>query len=185
MDLNRNFPSPAHTRDVWHPLAGTRFRGLPWYRGPGPLSEPESRAVADLAEELRPRAALSLHSAGRLFLYPFACQPEPPAREAAFQAMGEAFRAKQKERYEVKQSRTWYTILGDCDDWMFDRFGTLAVTVELGRMYGGVRNPLLVVSQLAFLNPPDPSAIVGDTVDACLAALAMGASLADATPPCP
>lgn len=174
VDLNRNFPLVQGARDVWHPLAGTRHRWLPWYRGPAPASEPETRAILDLVQDLRPRAALSLHSAGARFLYPFACSSRPPARLASFLAMGAAFTALQARPYQVQMSRSWYAILGDCDDWMLDHVGTLAVTVELGRLYGGVTRPGLLASQLAFLNPPTPGPVLEEAVDPCLAALDAG-----------
>src|SRR5215472_14926147 len=44
VDLNRNFPRQREDFP-WHPLGGSRWRLLPNYAGPQPLSEPESRAI--------------------------------------------------------------------------------------------------------------------------------------------
>ena len=174
VDLNRNFPLARGARDVWHPLAGTRLRWLPWYRGAEPFSEPETRAVRDLAEALRPAAAIHAHSVGRLFLYPWCCQPDAPPDLAAYLAMGEAFRAAQpRHAYTVKQARAWYTVLGDLDDWLYDRFGTLSMTLELSRPLAGVAwRPWRLVQPLAWMNPPDPGPTVANTAEACLRALA-------------
>ena len=52
VDLNRNFPW------LWKPL-GTR--GDQQYAGPGPLSEPEAQAMADLIRRLRPTVTVWFH----------------------------------------------------------------------------------------------------------------------------
>jgi murein peptide amidase A len=57
VDLNRNFP------DAWR-LQGRPFS--PFYSGPRPLSEPESRAVRRLVRRLRPDVTIWYHQALRL-----------------------------------------------------------------------------------------------------------------------
>jgi len=52
VDLNRNFPS----RDWVRQGHGTRF-----YSGPKPMSEPETRAVKEFLDDLRPRTIVSIH----------------------------------------------------------------------------------------------------------------------------
>jgi hypothetical protein len=49
VDLNRNFPYD------WGRLTG------PYYSGPGPLSEPESRALRRFLDRVRPRFMVSFH----------------------------------------------------------------------------------------------------------------------------
>jgi len=178
VDLNRNFPFPRLARDAWHPLAGSRFRWVPWYRGPGALSEPESKAIRDLAERLRPAAAVNLHSVGELFLHPYACSGEAPRHREAFLAMGRAFAAAQDGRpYEVKQSHAWYAILGDLDDWLYDAFGTFSVTVEVARAAAGLRGrPARLLSPVWWMNPPEPEPTCARAAAACLCALAEGVS---------
>lgn len=177
VDLNRNFPFPPDAKDPWHPLAGTHRRWLPWYRGPAALSEPESQALVALCDRLRPRAACNLHSVGRLFLYPYCYTDAAPPDLEAFLAMGEAFRAAQPDgvRYTVKQSRTWYGILGDLDDWLYDTHGSLSFTVELSVPLAGVGwNPLRLLNQFAWMNPRSPAGPIANAAEACLAALAEG-----------
>lgn len=187
VDLNRNFPWPAQARDVWHPLAGTRWRLLPWYRGAGVASEPESQAVIALATQLKPVAAVSLHSVGRLFLYPYAYQRRAPAALASFQAMASAFQACQgTAKYKIAQSRSWYAILGDLDDWLYSTFGTLAVTIELDRPLAGVgANPLRLLQPVLWMNPRTPEPSVAESALPCLHALATAVRLTSpvATPP--
>ncbi len=57
VDLNRNFPFG------WRPL-GAPFGT--YHSGAGPLSEPESRALADLVERVRPRVTVWYHQHMRL-----------------------------------------------------------------------------------------------------------------------
>jgi protein MpaA len=52
VDLNRNFPYR------WQPLGPP---GSPYYAGPRPLSEPESRIAAALVRRLRPRLTIYYH----------------------------------------------------------------------------------------------------------------------------
>lgn len=55
VDLNRNFP--LH----WRPVP----RGSRYYSGPRPLSEPESRAVADLVRTIKPDLSIWFHQPER------------------------------------------------------------------------------------------------------------------------
>jgi len=176
VDLNRNFPFPPDARDVWHPLSGTGISWLPWYRGPSTLSEPETSALGRLAADLAPLAAVNLHSAGRLFLHPYCYTAEAPADIEGFRAMGEAFRAAQAHwRYEVRQSRAWYAILGDLDDWLYDTFDTMSVTVEIGRVGEAVRrDPRRALRGFWWANPSDPRPYVENDAAACCAALVEG-----------
>ncbi len=175
VDLNRNFPFPREARDVWYPLSGTRVSWLPWYRGAYPLSEPESAGLADLCRRIRPVAAVNLHSVGRYFLYPYCYTHREPADVRSFRAMGRAFIAHQERPYRVRQSRSWYAILGDFDDWLYDELGTLSVTVEVSGVLGGMgRNPLRLVSPFWWANPPVSAPTSRNDATACLAALAEG-----------
>jgi hypothetical protein len=58
------------------------------------------------------------------------------------------------------------------DDWLYDTFGTLAVTVELSRPLAGLGgNPFRLFCSLAWMNPVDPEPTIENTTEACLAAL--------------
>jgi predicted deacylase len=176
VDLNRNFPQLPHAQDVWHPVAGNGVPWMPWYRGPAPLSEPETRSLAGIARARRFRAAVNLHSVGRLFVYPYACLRDEPPDAPAFRAMGLSFQAAQRGRtYKIANSRSWYGVMGGLDDWLYATFGTLSVTVELARPLAGVgMNPLLLACPLAWMNPRDPESTIEETAEACLRALGEG-----------
>ncbi len=183
VDLNRNFPFPKGAKDVWYPLSGTTITWMPWYRGPEPLSEPEARAVAELTEQRGFAAAINLHSVSRLFLYPYCYSHKEPVDLALFKSMGQAYIGAQTiHPYKMKQSRSWYAILGDLDDYLYDAFGTLSVTVELSKPAAGVGwNPFKLLCPFAMMNPRDPGPSIENNVDACITALAEGVRLKSAS----
>ncbi len=183
VDLNRNFPWVEGGTDPWHPMAGTAIRWLPWYRGPEPLSEPEARALAELALTHKPCVALNLHSVGRYILYPWNAHAEAPPHAAEFQAIGEAFCASQPgQRYEIKQAQAWYGIMGDMDDWLYAHHGTLAMTVELSGFLEAVRRkPWLALSPAFWMNPVHPGETVENSHIPCLMALLEGLNQLEAT----
>lgn len=71
VDLNRNYPRPAPLPKLALSLGGwgtgAAAQGSAFYRGPEPLSEPETRAVDALMRRHRFIASASLHSAGGVF----------------------------------------------------------------------------------------------------------------------
>ena len=173
VDLNRNWPFPEGVVDSWLPIAGTPISWLPWYRGPMPLSEPETRALAALADEVRPFALLNLHSTGSILTHPWSSKPEVPADLAGWQAMIAAFNDAQPTwTYRSKQSRAWYPILGSSNDWFYDRFGTLAMTVEVSPPAAEVRADAGKARWFFwYANPVDRQGWVDNDRDGCLAAL--------------
>jgi predicted deacylase len=153
VDLNRNFPTVGRARS-WHPFAGSSFRWSPYHRGPAPLSEPESSAVADLATRLRPRLALGFHSFGNLVLYPWAHSRAPNPRLPTYRRLGHAFvRAATSIPYRIRQAIDLYPTIGDLDDWLDDRFGTLALTVEVGALDRRLLDPRRFFNPFCWMNP--------------------------------
>jgi hypothetical protein len=117
-----------------NPLAGSRWRRSPHYVGPHPLSEPESRAVRDVAEAIRPRVSVAFHSFGELLLYPWAFTSRPNPRLPEYERAASAFtRSLRGLSYRAMQATQWYSVVGDLDDWLDAAFGTLAFTVEVSR----------------------------------------------------
>lgn len=173
VDLNRNWPFPAGVEDHWSPLAGTSVGFLPWYRGRRPLCEPETEALDRLVDQRRPFVLLNLHSTGQIITYPWSCKEEPPADLAGFQAMIAAFNGAQTRwRYRSKQSRAWYPIIGSSNDWFYDRYGVLAMTVEIGTEGAAVRrDPRRARYLFWYANPTDLEAHLGNDADACFAAM--------------
>lgn len=174
VDLNRNWPWPEGAVDHWLPLSGTKTTWTPWCRGPHPLSEPETQAFAAVLDQLRPVALLNLHSTGRILTHPWSCRPDPPADADAFRAMAEAFRAAQPSvRYRWKQGRAWYPIVGSSNDFAYDRYGTLAMTVETSEEAREPRDdPRKARWFFWYANPVDVEHHLRNDAPGCWAALA-------------
>ncbi len=173
VDLNRNFPLvlQAGERQSRNPLAGSSWRPSPWFRGTAPLSEPESRALADVAREVRPTLALGFHSFGQLLLHPWGYKSAPHPRASRYRALSEAFlRGKPDSEFRIRQTAAWYPIVGGLDDWLDGTFGTYAFTVEVSRLDRRLLHPR-VANPFWWANPVDPRAALDQVVPSVLALL--------------
>ena len=75
VDLNRNFPASNWSPEpVFHKAARDEPRDIALSPGDRPASEPETRGLLSLLEELEPRAVVTLHSA-------LACVDDPDGSE--------------------------------------------------------------------------------------------------------
>jgi carboxypeptidase T len=153
VDLNRNFPVIGSERP-WHPFAGSNLRLSPHYCGPHPLSEPESRAVYQVASELRPGLSLGFHSFGNMLLYPWGHSHTPNPRVGPYRRLAAAFsQAVQRIPYRCGQAIDFFPTVGDLDDWLDDTFGTLALTVEVGKLSKQLFHPLRMLNAFWWMNP--------------------------------
>lgn len=130
VDLNRNHPTAFGALDE----RGSRtLPHHPFYRGPAPASEPETRALLALADDERPWAAIDWHTAAGAVLVPYTIEglADPRPNEALFvaermiaaagvQANGRPFALK----------RMLYPVDGTHHDALRHRYGTLAFLVE-------------------------------------------------------
>ena len=88
VDLNLNYPARwEQAREIKFAQGYTR-PGPRDYVGTGPLSEPESEALARLTERTEPGLSLSYHSQGSVIFWKFLSMEPPGARE-----LGERFAA--------------------------------------------------------------------------------------------
>jgi carboxypeptidase T len=160
VDLNRNFPRLRHRLPL-NLLGGSRWRRAPNYVGPHPLSEPETRALSRVADELRPRVSVGFHSFGDLLLYPWAFTARPNPRRQHYERAGRAFVGAQRgARYRVMQATDWYATVGDLDDWLDAEYGTLAFTVEVSRPMRRLSNLRRLSNPFAWSNPVDVAPVV-------------------------
>ncbi|MES1204866.1 MAG: M14 family metallopeptidase, partial [Pseudomonadota bacterium] len=173
VDLNRNFPlvlQPGE-RPSRSPLAGSSWRVSPWFRGPHPLSEPESRVIADVARDVRPTLALAFHSFGQLLLHPWGYKRAPHPRASAYRALADTFLSGRVDsEFEVRQMASWYSIGGGLDDWLDTAFETFAFTVEVSRLDKRLFHPR-VVNPFWWSNPVDKKAALDQVVPGVLALL--------------
>lgn len=159
VDLNRNFPHVGAAAP-WHPFAGSRRPWSPHYVGPHPLSEPESRAVVAVADEVAPDVAIGFHSFGDMLLYPWAHTKRANPRAPAYRALGRAFAsALRGAPYSVGQATQLYPTVGDLDDWLDARHQTLAFTVEVGALDRRLLHPRRAVNPFCWMNPTSSAAI--------------------------
>lgn len=132
VDLNRNYPYK------WNTCGGSS--GSTWsqtYRGPSPASEPETRALMNLVERVRPVFNISYHSYSEMVLYPYGCQGEHTATREIVEGIG----IKMAEALPSDRSSGHYTpgtpweILYSVDggdvDWMYGEYGVIPYVIEL------------------------------------------------------
>jgi carboxypeptidase T len=173
VDLNRNFPPIGEmTTRPWHPFSGSRFPFMPHHSGPHPLSEPESRAIAEVAAATQPKVALGFHSFGNMLLYPWGHTRAPNPRTHRYQGLVSAFsEALVRTPYRCGQAINFYPTVGDLDDWLDARFGTLALTVEVGALDRRLYNPRRLLNAFCWMNPSDVEGTVRNVTPGVLGLL--------------
>lgn len=155
VDLNRNFPQVAPL-ERGHLFSGSRYRGSPHYRGPAPFSEPETRAVARVAEAVKPHMALGFHSFGNMLLYPWAFSARPNERFGDYNQLAQSFVSGldlRQANYKFRQASQFYPTVGDLDDWLDYTHGTLAMTIEVGNLNRRLWHPLRLLNPFCWMNP--------------------------------
>jgi hypothetical protein len=156
VDLNRNFPHVGGRRRPWQLFSGSGSRFSLYYGGQEPFSEPETRAVRDVALEVRPRVAVGFHSFGNMLLYPWSFTSTPNPRARSYERIGGDFRrAQPRTKYSVMQARELYAISGDLDDWLDAELGTYAFTVEVSRPSLALLRPSRLTNPFCWMNPSD------------------------------
>jgi hypothetical protein len=154
VDLNRNFPPAGRVTGLLRVFAGSRYRWSPYYSGDEPFSEPETKAVRDLVQEIRPRLSIGFHSFGRLLLYPWAHSRRPSPREPSYRRLSEAFlRRIPSSTYRARQAIHLYPTEGDLDDWLEAEHQTLAFTVEVGMLDRRLLDPRRALNPFCWMNP--------------------------------
>lgn len=161
VDLNRNFPMPWGARpSPWRALgAGSSRPGDATYRGEAPLSEPESRALADLVVDRRPHAAANLHSfLGTLF----AARVWHPPDWAAYARLARAFRRGQALPigYQRIGTPVGDVFTGEFEDWAHHVRRCWSVCVESFSLPESLLQHVRAPDVLWRFNPRDPASVV-------------------------
>lgn len=119
IDLNHNFDAD------WNGLMGNAtFPSYAGYKGPSPLSEPESRALAELSGQHSWAATISYHSQGEIIYWDCSTSKQKTASESLAKALS---------------SMTGYRLdgsdgKGGYKDWMQSKAdSTASVTLEVGK----------------------------------------------------
>ena len=175
VDLNRNYPLPRGARRWPLPGAGSANPAAATYRGEAPLSEPETRALAELARELRPHLSAGLHSfMGKII----------PARVTTrhhyrrYVQLWREFRlAQPDQRYGRLASRIFDVFTGEQEDYLHHELDCWSVCVETFSLRASFGQHLRAPSLFWRFNPRDPAPWVANDVPALLAYANAGLSL--------
>lgn len=143
-DLNRNYAFK------WSCCGGSS--GYPCdatYRGPSPASEPEVQAVQDYVVSIFPDQRgpgdmdpapdettgllISLHSYGKLVLWPWGWTSSIPPNSSQLQTLGR--KLAYFNSYVPHQAYNLYVTDGSTDDWAYGRLGIAAYTFEMGTTF--------------------------------------------------
>lgn len=164
VDLNRNFPWVTETKPR-HPFAGSRHAWSPHFVGERPFSEPETRAVRDVAKDVRPAVSVGFHSFGNLVLFPWAYTDRPNPRYPLYRAIADRFcAALRREAYQAKPACGLYPTIGDMDDWLDAEHGTLAYTVEVSQLGKRLLHPLRLLNPFCWMNPMHADRVLDNLV---------------------
>ena len=128
VDLNRNLPEHWNYDEEG---SSSQFSSQT-YRGPAPVSEPETEANMGLLDMADFRFAISYHSFGELLLYPQGWQVQTPsADDPIYVALTGTDDDPAVDGYDPGPSADLYTTNGEFTDWAHGERGVLAWTPEL------------------------------------------------------
>lgn len=172
VDLNRNFPLPTGVAPSRMPAAGSDRPGAATYRGPAPLSEPESAAIDRLLADERPAVAVNLHSCMGTLI---------PARTRDvedFQVYRDlcaaAVQAQPRWAYRRVSSRLFDVFTGEQEDRQHHAHGTWATCLETFPIRASLRQFIRPPRTFWRFNPLDPTPWIHNDVPAVLAFLLAG-----------
>lgn len=120
VNLNRNFATNDWKKDI-KDTNGTVAGG----GGSEPMSEPETKAIANLSAQLRPRLVLSYHAVGSVVI---GNEAGDSSNLAARYASAVGYNNGTGNSGEIFD----YEITGTYDDWLAQKLGVPSMIVELG-----------------------------------------------------
>jgi len=179
VDLNRNFPMPGK-KTIPINWAGSAKPEDINYKGPGPYSEPETKAIGDFVQTRKFFAALDFHSYGGQII-PAKC----PSHQCVvlYKQIAQAFRKNQKHvKYYRLQFRLLDTFTGEMEDMLLYEHGVLGACIEIGKVR--FNKPAYKETKIPFwlANPVDWRFWVENDVDASLAAIEKALELTGGAP---
>ncbi|HSD56399.1 MAG TPA: DUF2817 domain-containing protein [Candidatus Saccharimonadales bacterium] len=142
VDLNRNFPSNSWKSGVTMP----DHSYLEYGGGTAPLSEPESRALANYVLSQNPRLVLTYHASGGVVV---------PNDSGDSVAIAQAYGAKSSVGYMSNSGTPTffeYDTTGAFEDWLHDKYSIPALLIELleknDNEFSGHQNALWYIAGL-------------------------------------
>ena len=159
VDLNRNFPLPWSARPSRLAIAGSSDPAHATYRGPAPLSEPETRCLAEWIRELEPHGSVNLHS----FMGTVICaRVWHPTDWSAYRALARAFRRGQGGwlGYPRLGTPVFDVFTGELEDWLHHTQRCWAACVEAFSVGESLRQHLSAPTPFWRFNPRHPDPVV-------------------------
>ncbi|PJZ51436.1 M14 family zinc carboxypeptidase [Leptospira adleri] len=130
VDINRNYPF------FWGKTGGGYSSSNPanyFYRGPSAGSEPETKAMMDLAQKERFVASISYHAYANCLLIPYSIDslnnPEPDMASELGRKIASSVASLNPEK-EFEARKNIYPIDGVDQDYLYFAYGTLAYLLE-------------------------------------------------------
>lgn len=153
VDLNRNFPVVGGK--TWlNPLSGSGLKWSPYYSGERPFSEPETRILRGMVQQVKPALSLGFHSFGNMLLYPWGHTRKPNPRRNYYISLAKGLaETVRKTPYKILQASHLYPAIGDLDDWLEAEFGTTAFTVEVSQLDCRLLDPRRLLNPFSWMNP--------------------------------
>ncbi len=136
VDPNRNFP----THWGYDNEGSSEITASETYRGSGPASEPETKALDGLSRRVNFEFNNNFHTCGPLLLYPLGWQVDTfTADDPLFRAIAgsdenpavESYNPDVGGNYNPGVGAELYTTNGDTNDHLYSDYGTLSFTPEL------------------------------------------------------
>ena len=127
VDLNRNYPEKWGYDNV----GSSPNPGSETYRGPAPASEPEVQAMSAFTAGRHFRTALTAHSYGNQWLYPYGYDQLVPTNVAEYEELGQL--ATEINGYEL--GPMWdvlYLVNGGVPDFDHEQHGIVSYLPEIG-----------------------------------------------------
>ncbi len=158
VDLNRNFPLPWGARPSRILFAGSDRPTAATYRGPHPLSEPESYALTRLLHEDPPLASVNLHSFMGTQITPKVLHRED---WQAYTTLCAAFREAQgPPGYPRLATPLGDVFTGELEDYQHHVLGCWAACIECFTVGESLAQHLRAPSPFWRFNPHNPEPIV-------------------------
>lgn len=175
VDLNRNFPRPGNAPVSRLPGAGSDRPGDATYRGPHPLSEPETAALDALF------AARSFHASANLHSFMGTAIPArvtDAAAYASYRALCRSFAdAQAHTRYRRLASRIFDTFTGEQEDHQHHVHATWAACIEVFPLLASYRQHVRAPSIFWRFNPHDPDRWIANDLPGVVAFLSAALDL--------
>lgn len=162
VDLNRNFPRPGGASASRLPGAGSDRPGDATYRGPHPLSEPETAALDRLF------AAQGFHASVNLHAFMGTAIPARVTDRGAYASYKALCRtlaqAQPRVHYRRLAHRIFDTFTGEQEDHQHHAHGTWAVCLETFPLRATYAQHLRAPSVFWRFNPHDPAPWIANDV---------------------